>query len=322
MKKVLIRVVVNSLLGLVLIFIWSRFVNFNELINTLKTTNIQLALVFFLFFCLSSFIRSLRLKFLLIKQKVSLKDLIYVTFLGQFLSFMVPIRAGEIAKSVFLFSQYKLPLSHSIVWILLDRFLDFWTNLALVGILIMFTKSNVPGNFGALLFLIFASFSLISLFMIYKSDLTKSIVIFFTKKTKIGNITNSIIDGFEVLRRKPLDLLILLALSLSALISDALMWLYVLLALGVQLGHLEVLLGSLLSALTFLIPAAPGYIGSAEASTLAVFSGVLRLPANLASAAAVLYHILAAFALPVTGILSLYLLKFDLNLVWKQIKRS
>lgn len=322
MKKVLIRVAVNSLLGLVLIFIWSRFVNFNELLNTLKTTNIQLALVFFLFFCLSSLLRSLRLKFLLIKQRVPLKDLIYVNFLGQFLSFMVPIRAGEIAKSVFLFSQYKLPLSRSIVWILLDRFLDFWTNLALVGILMMFTKSNVPGNFGALLFLIFASFSLVSLFMIYKSDLTKSIVIFLTKKTKIGHIANSIIDGFEVLRRKPLELLVLLALSLSALISDALIWLYVLFALGVQLGYLEVLLGSLLSALTFLIPAAPGYVGSAEASTLAVFSGVLSLPANLSSAAAILYHILAAIALLVSGLTSLYLLKFDLKLVWKQIRKG
>lgn len=259
---------------------------------------------------------------MLIKQKVSLKDLIYVNFLGQFLSFMVPIRAGEIAKSVFLFSQYKLPLSHSIVWILLDRFLDFWTNLALVGILIMFTKSNVPGNFGALLFLIFASFSLVSSFMIYKSDLTKSILIFFTKKTKLGSIANSIIDGFEVLRRKPFELLILLALTLSALISDALMWLYVLLALGVQLGYLEVLLGSLLSALTFLIPAAPGYVGSAEASTLAVFSGVLRLPVNLSSSAAVLYHILAAIALLVSGLTSLYLLKFDLKLVWKQIRKG
>lgn len=322
MKKVFLKILFSSLLGLTLVYIWSRFVNLHELLNILKTTNIQLALAFLIFFCLSSLLRSLRLKFLLIKQKVSLKDLIYVNFLSQFLSFMVPIRAGEIAKSVFLFSQYKLPLSRSIVWILLDRFLDLWTNLVLVGILVMFTKSNVPSNFGVLLFLIFASFSLGLLFMVYKSDLTKSIISFLTKKTSFGNIMSSIIDGFEILRRKPLELLILLTLSLAALMSDALMWLYVLLALGVQLGHLEVLLGSLLSALTFLIPAAPGYVGSAEASTLAVFSGALGMDANLASASAVLYHILASFALLVTGVLSITLLKFDLNLVWKQIKRS
>jgi len=67
---------------------------------------------------------------------------------------------------------------------------------------------------------------------------------------------------------------------------------------------------------------APGYVGSAEVSGLAVFGGVLGLESNLASAATVLMHIITTVCLLVFGITSLYLLKFDLGQVWRKVRKG
>ena len=295
--------------------------NFHELTTTLKSTDLALASAFFVFFIASWVIRGVRLKVLLLSERLPTKDLIYLSFLGQFLSFLIPLRAGEVAKSVYLYTQFKIPLAKSVVWVLIDRFLDFWTNLVLLGVLVLATQSQIPKNLSYSLFFVFTTFTLAGLLIIFKSEVGQTIIKL-SKTERLIYFSKVIIDGFLILRRKPVELLSLSFLSIAALITDALSWLVVFKALKVDLNFLQVFLGSLLSALTFLIPAAPGYVGSAQVSTLAVFSGILALPVNLSSAAAVLYHVLMAIALLVSGIICLHLLKFDLNLVWKQIKRG
>ena len=106
------------------------------------------------------------------------------------------------------------------------------------------------------------------------------------------------------------------------LISDSFIWLALFNSLGVEVALPKVILGTSLAALTFLIPAAPGYVGSAEAAILAVFGGIIGISNNLVSAVAVLFHILTVVLLLIAGISSLYLLKFDLNLVWKKFRRQ
>ena len=61
------------------------------------------------------------------------------------------------------------------------------------------------------------------------------------------------------------------------------------------------ILGNALNAFTYLIPSAPGFIGSAEAAGLAVFSGVLGLSVDIASAGTVFAHILTLIVLAILG---------------------
>lgn len=324
--KAFLRILINSLIGVVLILIWLKFVNLSELIKVLKTTDSKYVFGVLFFFITSGVLRSIRLKLLLNSIQIPLKNLIFLSFLSQLLSFIIPLRVGEISKSVYLSTHYQLPLAKSVIWILLDRFLDFWGNLMLISVLILIVTIKLPNNFQLIVFLSLIIFTVITVLMIKSINFSKKILkllsslLIFPKLKKVFLATSlTIVEGFEILDRHPLEFLLLILISLVALFSDALIWFFIFASLNINLGFLKTLLGSLISALTFLIPSAPGYIGSAEASGLVVFGGILGINSNIASAVAVLNHLLTTIALLISGLASLYLLKFDLNLVFKRV---
>lgn len=331
-RKVFLRVALNSALGIVLVFAWSRFVNLTELLKVLKTVDVRFALIFFALFIFSGVLRSLRLKLLLSVDKnlkLSLKNLTMLNFLSQFLSFLIPVRAGEIAKSVYLTSNLKVSLSKTVVWVFIDRFLDFWVAVLFIGMLLPFVSTNLPARFNNLIFLTLIVFSLIFFIAIKSEYLIKKIASFVSNFLVVNSIkkwfvsfTHNIAEGFEVLRRPPQELGTLLALTFFATFIDSLVWVVAFRAFNFNLDLLSSMWADALTALTFLIPSAPGYIGSAEAAGVAIFSGILGLPVNLTSAALVFFHLSTLVAILVLGISSLYVLKFDLGAVWKMIKKG
>lgn len=327
MRQILPKILFNSLLGLVLIIIWSRFVNLNEVISKLQTANFIVVLLIFFSIAFSGAIRALRFQKILNLPGLKLKELIFLNYLSQLLSFLIPIRAGEITKGVYLSTQYKVPFAKSIIWVFIDRFLDFWMFIVIVAVLLSSTATNVPGNLikGIIAVFVILTFLLI-LAIKSASSLKKIITIFlpFLIFPKLKNLfekfSNTIIEGFEILDRTAKEWGSFTALSLLAAISDGFTWYFAFHSLNFNLTAFQAILGNALAAFTFLVPAAPGYVGSAEAASLAVFSGILGIDANLASAVAILSHILTLVSLLILGVSGLFFLKFDLNLVWIKLK--
>ncbi|MDO8498695.1 MAG: lysylphosphatidylglycerol synthase transmembrane domain-containing protein [bacterium] len=326
-KKNFLRIVVNSILGIVLVFVWTRFVNLGQTFAILKTVQLQWVAFFFLFYIISTLLRGLRFKILLGDYKLPLKDLSLLNVLSQFLSFMIPIRLGEITKSVYLTSQFDLPLGKALTWVFVDRFLDFWVVLLLIVIFLFLTPTILPASLAQSVLVVFLVFSLAAVIIVSSQSRAKKLVTFLGKflifegvKEKVVSFIHTIIEGFEVLRRHPLEVVWLVVLTILATVSDSMIWIIAFKSLGIDLGIGKVILGNSLTALTFIVPAAPGYVGSAEASILAVFGGILGLEANMVSAASVLYHVVTIITLLIGGLSALYLLKFDLGLVWKKVK--
>ncbi len=329
MRKLIFRVLVNTLLGVILVFVWSRFVDISEIASILQKVDIKFALLFFAFFFFSGVMRAFRLKLLLGKFKLPFKDVLMLNLLCQFLSFMIPIRAGEITKSAYLTSQFDLPLGKSLIWVFVDRFFDFWVVLALIAAFILFIPTNLPESSIRLIPVLFLGLTLVFIVAVVSERFFKNVVNKFAPflvldklKDIFIRITHTVIEGVGVLRRPAKETAALLIFTLLATLGDAGIWLTAFAAVGVDLGVLKVILGTALTALTFLIPAAPGYVGSAEAAGLAVYSGVLGVEANLASAAIVFFHILTVLVILAGGLTSLYLLKFDLKFVLRKLKRE
>lgn len=285
----MLKIVFNTLLGLVLIFIWSRFVDLGQIISTIKTANLVYLVPVFIFLLLSPMIRAVRLKiFLSGIKKISLKDLIYLNGVAMMLNYFIPIRAGEIAKGVYLHTQYELPLAKSIIWIFLDRFVDFLVVLILASVFL-----------GQKAIIILSVFFVIFLILLL--------------------IKKHIKSYFDILlNRHPKDLVLMIVITILAYGADAAIWYFTFLSLNSPQNFFKMYLGQLLSALTYLIPAAPGYVGSAEASGLLVLSGVLKIGTNLASAATVLLHILTAFFILIFGLISVLNLKINLGMILKK----
>ncbi len=317
MKKIVVRIALNSLLGIILIFVWSRFVNLGEIGQVLQTVDLRYALGFVVFTILSTILRAARLKLLLISYRIPVLTLTALNFLSQFLSFTIPIRAGEVSKSIYLSSRYDLPIGKTVVWILLDRFFDFWAVLLLIAGLLWVLPVNLPQSSVYLVFFGLAGFTLGAAIVLISQNFARRLARLVPPLTKFSL---TIIDGFDILRMGPLRWLAVVVLTLLACISDSLVWLSSLWALGVDLTPLQSLLSSSLLSLTFLVPAAPGYVGSAEASGLLILSGVMGVNPTLASSATVFNHLLTAVTLPTLGLISLYFLKFNLGVVWKKLR--
>ncbi len=327
----MVKIILNTLLGIILIFIWSRFVNLGQIISTLSKVNFTYLIPVFFFMLLSPVIRAIRLKIFLSKiKKIALKDLIYLNGVAMILNFFIPIRAGEIAKGIYLNTHYKLNLGKSVIWIFLDRFVDFLIVLMVAAVLLNIIPTQLPQTFKTSLVVIFIVVLVITYLAIFQINSSKNIVNFLKhllieKHIKIyfERFTSFILETFSILDRHPKDLGIMVLITILAYGADAAIWYFAFIALGFPQDFFKMYLGQLLSALTYLIPAAPGYIGSAEASGLLILSGIFGINSNLASAMTVLFHILSAIFVIIYGLISIFSLKIDLKIILnKALKRK
>lgn len=324
--KTLIKIGINTTIGAILIFIWLQFVDLPTILETISRVQVTSLLPVFLFFFLSPSIRALRLKILLDPlKKIDLKDLIFLNHAAALLNFLIPIRAGEIGKGVYLNTQYNVPLSNALIWVLLDRFIDFLAVLFLASALLFFIPTNIGSSFIVILSIGFLVGSILAYLIAYKPklaekifNLLKPLLIFRWLKLQMEKLFNFFLGSFGILKRSPQNLMLLFGISALSYLCDAAIWFFIFKALGAPQDFIKMYLGQLLSALTYIIPAAPGYIGSAEASGLLIFSGVLGLSTSLASSMIVLFHMLAALSIIVYGIISIFALKMDVGLVLKK----
>ncbi len=328
-RKNLIRILINTAIGLIFILFWIKMVDINNILTRLARINLLTVLPFILFFAVSNFFRSVRLKLLLGQFKIPLRNVLLRNYLSQVFSYIIPLRAGEISKGVYLSTQYKVNFSKALIWVLLDRFLDFWLILVITLLLLSFVPTNLPGNLRFTIIALVAPSTIIAFLIIFAPLLMKKylkvfckLLVFNTLKKLSIQFVDFIIDTTSLLKRDFRGMGLFLMLTFGALVSDGLGWWVFFAAVFEKTDFMPIFLGSLLSALTYLIPAAPGYVGSAEASGLAVFSYGLGLDATLTSVATLLNHGLTFFCILSFGIISLYFLKFDVSLVWKKLKNK
>jgi uncharacterized protein (TIRG00374 family) len=325
--KLFFRISFNTVLGIILITVWLRLVNLEEIQKGLQSVNPLIIFPCLALFVLLSIFRSMRLKIFLSQFDPSFKDLLNLTFLSQLLSFLIPIRAGEITKSIYLTTQYKLSLTKALIIIFLDRFFDFWLIVFLSLILLIMVPNNLPAGliYGLILMLIVFSLGTLLLIIIpiqLKHLLLRFelLLVFKPVKKIYTQIVDFSTDIGLLLQQSISKLFYILGLSFLAIISEALVWYIIFTSLFTAVNPFSVWLGSMLNSLTFLIPAAPGYVGSAEAAGLAVFNIGLGFDKNYVATTTLLYHAFVLIFMLIFGILGLYLLKFDLRQVWGKIK--
>lgn len=322
----MIKIFLNSLLGIILIVIWSKFVDLPQIWETISKVKLLNLLPVFFFMFLSPFLRAIRLKILLSEiKKISLKDLFFLNGVAMILNFFIPIRAGELAKGVYLNTKYDLNLGKSIIWIFIDRFIDFLVVLMLASALFFLVPTSLNSVFISIVSLGFVILLIITYLAVYKNNFAKKLVNFLKPFLIINSIkiyferfSHFILDSFSILKKHPKDLSLMVFITILAYGADAGIWYFIFIALGNIQPFLTMYLGQLLSALGYLIPAAPGYIGSAEASGLLILSGIFGIEANLASAMTVLFHILSAVFVIGYGLAGIFNLKINLGVILKK----
>ena len=164
------KIIFNTILGLVLIFVWSRFVDLNQIITNLSKANLFYLLPVGLFMLLSPVIRAVRLKVFLSEiKKIALRDLIFLNGAAMILNFFIPIRAGEFLKGVYLNTNYNLSLGKSVIWMFMDRFVDFLVVLMLAAVLFFVVPTILSINFIIVIIIILILALFLAYFIIFQA---------------------------------------------------------------------------------------------------------------------------------------------------------
>jgi len=322
MKKSGYNWIVGIVLGAIFLIAWIRIVDWQEFLSYFHKFDLKMVLIFSLFYLLAYFLRSLRWRIILKPiNKMGIMESFSIFMSGMLINYLIPVRAGEIAKSVILKTRKNVKISESLPSIFIDKLTDLFP---IIFILILIPLVSVKLNSTlyiiiALLFFIFLLFLSFLFFAVNNKSKTLKILSFFLKllpmryRKKFEDFFINFVDGMAIMHGRFAENCIVYLLTLFAVLSEAIYIYAVFRAFGSEVSYLKILFGYTLMNLTYILPTPPAQIGSNQFMWVLIFSFALGVNENLTSAAVTFSHLLTSIWIFLVGGISLVALKINLN---------
>jgi len=322
MKKNILNWLVGIVLGAIFLIAWIRIVDWQEFLQSFHNFDLSLVLIFSLFYIFAYFLRSLRWRIILKPvNKMSVWESFTIFMSGMLVNYLIPVRAGEIAKSVILKTKKNVRISNSLPSIFIDKLTDLFP---IIIIMLMVPLISIRLNVRlfviiGLIFFIFLMFLIFLFFAINHKIKALKILNFFLRiipqkyRIKLQEFFVNFIDGMAIMKDRFSDNCLVYFLTLLAVLSEAIYIFAVFKAFGVEVSYLEILFGYTLMNLTYILPTPPAQIGSNQLMWVLIFSFALGLNKNLTSAAVTFSHLLTSIWIFLLGGISLITLKINLN---------
>jgi len=301
--------IVQSLIGLGLLGAWAYAVDLREVGRTLSQARWALVLAAALGLS-SSLVRSVRWRMVLRPVAlVPLLDLWLISMASSLVNFVIPVRSGEVARGLLLKQRPNVSFAASLPTLAVHRSFDLLVVLMLVAAGALFGV-HLEGLLSAVLIaggivlLALALFMILAIWarsrLLIAADRLMPRLLGPSLRRRLLGILEGFITGFTTIGRRPQDLASLLGLSMAAALIDASMFYCLFVGVGAVLAPAIVITGYSLFVVTFLVPGAPGFVGSYEAFGSLVF-GAVGVRAEIAASTVVLSHALSALMLGITG---------------------
>ncbi len=290
--------------------------------NLTTPRGIALALLSGVAFLIAFSIRGIRWKlFINPIGKISTFKAIQLFMVGIFLNFLLPIRGGEVAKSLMLKRIADIPISKSLPTVAMDKALDLMPALFIMAIVpllgvkmdikLWFVLALVGGLLiGLIFFIALAAWkrtAAIRLLQRMTGLLPKSI------GGKIEGFATGFVDSLLMGASQPRIFIPAVLLTVVAVIFDGLFAMLAFWTVGFPISFGTAIFGYTVYNMFYILPTPPGQVGSNEAIGLLVFSGLLHLPADKVTAMFVFSHPFAALIMTITGMACLSALGLKLS---------
>jgi uncharacterized protein (TIRG00374 family) len=313
------KVILGLVIGIGLLFLIAHFVNVSQTLHTLQQTlttpqGIALALLSGIAFLTAFSIRGIRWKlFLNPIGKISNFRAVQLFLIGIFLNFLLPVRGGEVAKSLMLKRIAGIPVSQSLPTTVMDRSLDLMPALFIITIVpllgiqmdvkLWLVLGTVSGLLiGVIFFTVLAAWKrtmAIKLLQKITGMLPKAI------GNKIAGFTTGFVDALLAGASQPKIFLPALLLTGIAVMFDGLFAMLAFWTVGMHIPYTTAIFGYTVYNMFYILPTPPAQVGSNEAAGVLVFSGLLHLNQSGVLAMFVFSHPWAALLMCSTGMLSL-----------------
>ncbi|OPX26264.1 MAG: hypothetical protein B1H05_02590 [Candidatus Cloacimonas sp. 4484_140] len=287
------KIILGILVGIVLLTVWLYFIDINSVLNHLKKVKIHFVILASFLYLLSYFIRSVRWQKILAPVcKIKIMNAFTIWIAGNFLNYIIPIRAGEFAKSYFLKRTKGVPISKSLPSIFIDKVFDSFSIFIVIA-LIPLLQVNISKPLLILIFLLIAVF-IIGVGILIISTVNKPFVVkiltkfffFIPKKfkTKFFEIIEIFVEGVGLFKHHSNILPSVIGLTIIAVLIDSVYFFFMFRAFAQVIPFPIILFGYTLIYLSYILPTPPAQIGSNELIMVLVFSVGLGLNKDMVSA--------------------------------------
>lgn len=322
-------IVAQSALGVALLAAWLWLVDLEAVSETLRKANWGVVALAAGLGVTSSVIRASRWRLVLKPvAKVPRLDLWLISLASSLINFVVPIRSGEIARSLFLKQRDSVPISASLPTVAVDRSLDLFAVLS-IGAIGILSGLQLGGSLSIILVLgagLFLSFATFVISAIFWQERLKRVVAWSVPRfigenfrNQLIGILNGLIYGFTAIGRQPRSLLPLIVMSFITALLDAGVFFLLFVSVGSPINPLVAITGYALFAITFILPGAPGYIGSMEAFGSLIFGGALGIPLAASASVVLMFHALNALILGIFGGIAIWALGFRPSTAFRSV---
>jgi uncharacterized protein (TIRG00374 family) len=320
-----LKVIISLLIGIILVLIWLRLVDIGNIIEHVTQVNTTLLIPAIFFYLLSYFFRSLRLRQLVLTIATSASELInrkepltvfknYTYVLeGNFINYLIPIRAGDVIKGFLYKKNHHIRLGNSLPAIFVDKIFDTFA-IFVVVILLPFAHVNMTWEIkfwvGLLLLVFFVGVLVITVTTLSERFMVRVMQKFFSflplkYKEKMDVFINLFVAGITLCRKKKRVYPPCIILTFISTLSDGLFFYLMFMAFGVEITFVQVLFGYTIIFLSYILPHPPGQIGFPEILMVLIFTYGMGFDRDLASAVMVLSHLITGLIIFITGTLSI-----------------
>jgi len=298
--------------------VWLHLIDWQEFLQYFQKFDLTVMLFFSIFYVFAYFLRALRWKIILNPiYKMNIGESFAIFMSGLLVNYIIPIRAGEVAKSVILKTRNHLKISQTLPTVFIDKITDLFPILL---IMLLIPLVSIKLNFTLyfiilLLFIILLFFVWFLYFAInHQKKAFKFLHLFlkiipFKYRAKLEVFFANFVDGMGILNRRWKAITLIYLLTFWAVISEALYIFMVFKAFGAEISYLKILFGYTLMNLTYILPTPPAQIGSNQFMWVLIFGFALGINENLTAAAVTFSHLLTSIWIFGIGAISLLALK-------------
>lgn len=317
MKKKQIVLLVITLIFLVLVF---NKVDFALLIETVKTFELKYLTAIVAIFLASLYVRGLRWKFLLMNSpKYSALNLAEIFTVGNMLNIFMPARAGDIYRAYYLGEEKNEKKLKIFGTIILERLFDGIAMFCiLLGAILLYSDAqwilNLTLGIGTIFII-----GIITFYLIFKYNKSRQVckaVVAHIKSEKLQNLIrklttymNIFIKGFSAFK-KPLYMLLILALSFLAWGLEAVVACLIVNSFGLNLGILAGVFVLTLTSFSTMIPSTSVLIGPYQAAYILAL-GLFGIEKSQTLAISTVHQIILILIFTIVG--GLCILKFNIK---------
>lgn len=297
--------------GIVLAVLWLYYSHPAALLERIITLHPGPLLAAAVVYLVAYTVRAMRWRILLKPTaKVTRRDAFFWWMAGNFLNYIVPVRAGEFLRGWFVKKKHGSPVSAVLPSVFLDKLFDF-VAIVVVFILLPF----LPLKVGPVLWCLIAALSLIFLCgmaLLVLSGINQELVerlfrrVFFFVGEKwerqLHRVISLFVGGMGMYKNHRGLLWQCGGYSLVAAGLDSLFFYLLFIAFGAHPPYLEVLFGYSLIFLSYALPIhPPAQVGSNEWLMLLIFGYGFGMDIQLVNAVMPIGHLLSGLILIVAG---------------------